>query len=340
MEGARAAIAHELAAKPRQIVLVSGSTEGNNLAILGLAQKILRTRPDLTGTQWVTSAIEHPSVLESFGEVERLGGTVSYVNPDEHGFVREDALVRVMRGETVLVSVGWANHEIGTIQGIRALARAAHVRAPNALFHTDMGQAPLFKAPHVHTLGVDLATLGSGKLYGPRGIGALFVGNRAKLAPHTFGGNQERGLRAGTEDPLLAAGFAAALKARASLRTSETERLTPIRALCIEKLKAQIPTCIINGAEDCALPHIINVSIPDIHAEYVVLALDKTGFALSTRSACAAAEGVSHVVAALEQKKDVASWRSRNTLRISMGTETTMRDMERFVRHLVRIVAR
>ncbi len=340
LEDARAAIAHELAAKPRQIVFVSGSTEGNNLAILGIAHKLLRTRPDLAGTHWVTSAIEHPSVLESFGEIERLGGAVAHVLHDEEGFIREDALARAMRDDTLLVSVGWANHEIGTVQDIRALARAARSRARGVLFHTDMGQAPLFKVPHVHTLGVDLATLGSGKLYGPRGIGALFVGNRAELASHTFGGSQERGLRAGTEDPILAAGFAAALHARGSLRTSETTRLTSIRAHCIEKLTSGIPTCVINGTEERALPHIINVSIPDIQAEYVVLALDKEGFALSTRSACAAAEGISHVVAALERDSDASSWRPRNTLRISLGTETTMRDMERFLMCLVRIVAR
>lgn len=340
LEDARAAIAQECAVKPRQIIFVSGSTEGNNLAILGVARRILHTAPTLASTHWITSAIEHPSVLEAFAEIERLGGTVTHLDPDEQGFIRKESLARALRGDTILVSIGWANHEIGTLQDIRTLARIAREHVPRVFFHTDMGQAPLFKAPHVHTLGVDLATLGAGKLYGPRGIGALFVGNRVELASHTFGGSQERGLRAGTEDPVLTAGFAAALRARVSRRGVEGTRLAAMRARTIARLKAEIPGCLANGAPDSSLPHLINVSVPGIQSEYVVLALDKAGFAISTRSACAAHEGVSHVVAALKGESEAASWRAQNTLRISMGPETTVRDMDRFARELARIVAR
>ena len=168
LEHSRELIAHELAVKARQLISTSGGTEGNNLAILGFARAISSRRPgmNLSGTHWVVSAIEHPSVLECFGEVERLGGEVTFVDPDARGIISARAVEGALRPETVLVSVQWANHEIGTIQPLRDIARIISQyeksHRTTILLHSDLGQAPLYLAPHLHTLGVDMATLDSG----------------------------------------------------------------------------------------------------------------------------------------------------------------------------------
>ena len=339
LEDARSMIAHELGVKARQIIFTSGSTEGNNLGILGFAEFLSAKKNGLVGTHWIVSAIEHPSVLECFSEIERRGGAVTHLDPDAHGFVAPAVLERALRPETVLVSIGWANHEIGTVQPLRAFSQsiAKHEKEHGiqVFLHTDMGQAPLYKVPHVHSLGVDMAVCGAGKLYGPRGIGALYLSNRISITHMSLGGGQERGLRAGTEAPHLAAGFAAALSAAASERDTEVQRLAALRDALYTTIRATLPEALRNGTGD-TLPHILNISLPKIQAEYVVLALDKAGIAISTRSACNANEAQSHVVAALGGEE----WRAKNTLRFSLGLYTTAGDIQRVARELIRIVSR
>lgn len=333
LNDARRGIARELACKPRELVFTSGGTEANNLAILGLARHMLLSGGDLKKTHWVVSSIEHSSVLECFSEIERMGGTVTHVDPDEHGHISVEAVLNALRPETVLVSIGWANGEIGTIQPLRDIAHALRAQ-PEVLLHTDAGQAPLYLSPQVHTLGVDMMTLDSGKLYGPRGVGAVYLSNRVALAPILHGGGQERGLRPGTENPLLALGFAEALRATGSEREHEARRLRALRERFLTALSA-ISGCIVNG-EKRMLPHIVNISIPGIQSEYVTLALDARGFALSTKSACREGHNRrSHVVEALGG----AEWRAENTLRFSFGRETTERDILRAVEALSEIVA-
>lgn len=259
LERSRADIAAVLQVKPRELLFTSGSTEANNLCIVGYARRLLRERGTLDGTHWIVSAIEHPSVLESFGEVERLGGAVTFVDPDTSGFVRAEALERVLRPETVLVSIGWANSEIGAIQPLRALSQLLAARAKSGLdvplLHSDLGQAPLFRVPHVHTLGLDMAVLGSGKLYGPRGIAAVFLSDRAQVVAGSWGGDQERGLRAGTENPALAAGFAAALSALAVRRESDAIGQATLRDKLRERLSRELEL-VENTPRKDALPNI------------------------------------------------------------------------------------
>ncbi len=325
LERARDAIARELACKAREVIFTSGGTEGNNIAVLGLARKMLIRGEDMSKTHWIVSAIEHPSVLECFAEIERLGGTVTHIDPDERGVITKEAVCEAMTKHTVLISIGWANHEIGTVQPIRDIARAVREKNEHVLLHTDAGQAPLYLAPHVHTLGVDLMTLDSGKVYGPRGAGALYISNRVDASSIVFGGGQERGLRPGTENVALAAGFATSFSAVQKMRDAEAVRIRTLRDELAQYL-TRIPGSIVNGDLKRSLPHMLNISLPDIQSEYVTLQLDAAGISISTKSACREGENRrSHIVDALKGP----SWRAENTLRFSLGIDTTKRNIAR-----------
>ena len=205
------------------------------------------------------------------------------------------------------------------------------------MLHVDAGQAPLYIAPQVHTLGVDSLTLDSGKLYGPRGIGALYISNRMELAPILLGGGQERGLRAGTENVALAAGFAEAFTVIAGERDVEARRLQKLRDDLAHGFLKDIPSVVINSDLKRALPHMLNISIPDIQSEYVTLALDKEGISISTKSACREGENRrSHVVEALGGDE----WRAQNTLRFSLGRETRTHDIMKTAEVLAEIIAK
>jgi len=395
LENSRERIARELACKPREVIFTSGGTEGNNLAILGLARKLMlkntafsergkkssdarrgesgdggvpngtttathgpRNNADeifghaLSKTHWVVSSIEHPSVLECFSEIERLGGKVSHVDPDEKGIIRPEKVLHLLKPHTKLVSIGWANHEIGVVQPIRDIARVMKEKNPETLLHVDAGQAPLYLSPQVHTLGVDLFTLDAGKMYGPRGIGALYISNRMsasrRIAPIILGGGQERGLRAGTENVALAAGFAEAFALISKERGEESHRLERVRDNFAREIVTRIPGVVVNGDLKRALPHMLNISIPEIQSEYVTLALDAKGISISTKSACREGEERrSHVVEALGDARDAASAvalakeeRAANTLRFSLGRGTTARDIGAARKALMEIIAK
>ncbi|MDZ4227383.1 MAG: aminotransferase class V-fold PLP-dependent enzyme, partial [Patescibacteria group bacterium] len=231
LEDSREKIASEFGVKPRQIVFTSGLTESNNLAILGFARRRELSGARLSGTHWITTSIEHASVLEVFAEIERRGGTVTRIMPDERGIIAPEALRAAMRPDTVFVSIGWGNNEIGSVQDISALtrvARAALTKHP-VIFHSDAGQCPLYYSPQMHTLGVDVLSVGAGKLYGPRSSGVLCVLDPSGFAPVIFGGGQEGGLRAGTEDVVPSVGFARALEIIARERGAEAVRLGKMR---------------------------------------------------------------------------------------------------------------
>jgi cysteine desulfurase len=334
LERARSIIAAELACKSREIIFTSGLTESNDLAILGIARALDHANR-FSGTHWVVSAIEHDAVLDSFAEVERLGGTVTHVQPNAKGVITPDSVAKEIRENTVLVSVGWANNEIGVVQPLRDIARAVREKNENTLIHVDAGQAPLYFSPHVHTLGVDLFSLGSNKLYGPHGIGALYLSNRVTLAKILHGGKQERGLRPGTENVALAVGFAEAVRAISDTRENEKKRTRILRNLLEKNLIKRIEGVVVNGDSDRALPHMLNISIPGIQSEYVTLALDKNGIAVSTKSACREGEeSRSHVVAAISSE----AWRSENTIRFSLGRDTTEKDILRVVEVLYEVI--
>ncbi|OGG71148.1 hypothetical protein A3F27_01940 [Candidatus Kaiserbacteria bacterium RIFCSPHIGHO2_12_FULL_53_13] len=341
LENSRSKIAAELACKAREIIFTSGITESNNLAILGCARKRELSPAGMTGTHWIVSSIEHASVLECFNEIERMGGAVSHVDPDSHGVISPDAVARSLCSGTVFVSIGWTNNELGVVQPLSAIKQVLREHeekhGTSIIFHTDAGQGPLYRPLQVHTLGVDLLALGSAKLYGPHGIGCLYVSNRSPVASLILGGGQERGLRAGTESVALTAGFAEALMQIGCERDGEAKRLAKLRNMLAERLAEGIHGLVINGDLKRALPHMLNISIQDIRSEYFMLALDRAGIAVSTKSACNEGEmSRSHVVLRLAEAaaKEVGethaqAWRSENTLRFSLGRATSARDIKR-----------
>lgn len=339
LEDARARIASILGIKPRELVFTSGLTEANNLAIIGYARHIERVHRGLAKTHWIVSAIEHDSVLACFAEIERLGGAVSYAQPDEGGLIQPKEIERLLRPDTVFVSVGWANNEIGVVQPIGKIAQVIRTHEKEhktpLIFHADAGQAPLYLPTVVSSLNVDLLSLGANKLYGPHGIGVLYISNRANITSVLVGGAQERGLRAGTESVALATGFAKAFDIVASEREVESRRLRTLRGTLAKELTTRIQGVIVNGDIKHTLPHMLNISVPNISSEYIVFALDKEGIAISTKSACRESEEASHVVAALGGD----AWRAKNTLRISLGKETTEHDISRIGKALSKAVA-
>ncbi len=352
LDDARTRIASLLGVKAREIIFTGGLTEANNIAILGTARAHERAKRSLAGTHWIVSSMEHTSVLDSFAEIERLGGSVTHVEPDERGIITPETVVAALTKHTVLVSVGWANNEIGVIQPLSDIARAIRAyetshsstgsgQTTKILLHTDAGQAPLYLGTGLNSLDVDLCSIGGNKLYGPHGVGVLFVSNRAELVRTQQGGPQERGFRPGTESVALALGFAAAFESIAQTRTEESKRVRTLRDSLARELSEKIPGLVVNGDLKRALPHMLNISIPNISSEYVTLSLDQAGIAVSTKSACREGEeSRSHVVEALLQGQTEDLWRAQNTLRLSLGAETSEADMPYVVRELSTIVER
>lgn len=343
LSDSRFALARHLGVKAREIIFTSGATEANNLAILGRVHHLKCQGRPLAQTHWVVSTIEHPSILECFRDVERRGGAVSYMEPDSRGVIHKDTVLKILTKETVCVSIGWANHEIGVVQPLAQIARAIREHEKNQgsriVFHSDAGQAPLYLSPQINTLGVDCMTFDAGKLYAPRGIGML-VGKRndrdgtPTFSPLTIGGGQEFGVRAGTENVALASAFATAFEIISREREREARRLTTLRDVFAKELMTHIKNCVRNGDARHALPHILNISIPNIQSEYLVLQMDQAGIAIATKSACKESEKSSHVVAALGGEE----WRARTSLRFSLGMNTTMRDIKRTIHTLLHFI--
>ncbi len=329
LERSREQVARFLEVKPREIIFTPGLTASNALAIVGRA-RWMQEAGTLRGSHWIVSAIEHSSVLACFAEVRRMGADVSEVMPDARGIVTPDAVRALVRPETVFVSIGWANGEIGIIQPLSDIARVLRAGEQDAgrpehsiIFHADAGQAPVYLSTLAHSLGVDLLSLGANKLYGPHGIGALYVRGTLELSPLLFGGGQERGMWAGTESVALAAGFAAAYSDLVRVRKDESARIRELRDAFAQELLEKVPGLVVNGDPRHSLPHLLDVSIPDVSSEYLVLALDHAGIAVSTKSACREGETASHVVEALGQE----AWRARHTIRFSLGCHTTKADL-------------
>lgn len=339
LHDARARVARTLGCKQSEIIFTSGGTEGNNLALRGVVAARERAAHSKQEMHIVVSGIEHPSVLESAAALAQEGVHISYVAPNARGEITAEAVVGELTPQTVCVVVGWANGEIGTVQPLSSISRAIRayesVRDTRITFISDFGLAPHAYAPHVHTLGVDIAVLDASKLGGVRGIGALYVARGTPLAPILFGGGQEGGLRPGTEALPLAVGFAAACEEVGRIRAREAVRVHAIRESFLLALKARMPEAVVNGTGKEQLPHILNVSIPGIDNEYITLALDRSGIAVATKSSCKEGERESHVVRSLCDEPE--TWHASTSLRISFGSGTRKQDGERFAATLRRV---
>ena len=332
LDGARRALVDCLGGhfRPSDVTFTSGGTESNNLAVIGLAEGA-RGR-DSRRRRVVVSAIEHDSVLDLVGPLHERGFEVDLVRPDRSGVVGPEALEALLDETCALVSVMYANNETGVIQPVSALARAAH--AAGALFHTDavqaLGHVPL-------DLGeVDAVSVAAHKLGGPVGVGALACRGRAPLRPLSFGGGQEQGRRAGTQDVRGALAFAAAAQA-CSVDLGATRALVSARArrfagrLCAEGSGIVRTT----DAPD-RLPGIVSVMAPGLDSETMILALDQAGFEVSAGSACSSGSlDASHVLLAMGIPREEAL----GSLRISFDERVDERDLDRFADTLIAIVA-
>jgi cysteine desulfurase len=322
VERARRAIAEALGARPREIVFTSGGTESNNLALLGALS-------EPGGAHLVVAPIEHASVLGPARELERRGARVTWLPVDGDGRTRPADVAAALRPETILVSVGWANNEIGTVQPIAAIG--AVCRARGVLLHVDAVQA--FGKLPIDVAAVDLCSLSAHKLGGPTGVGALFVRSGVRLRPLAFGGEQERGRRPGTENAAGVVGFAAAL---ATAGPSSTEAL---RERLWDAMSSITGARRHSPAAGC-LPNTLNVGFAGVRGEALVAALDLEGVAVSVGSACAAGSGEpSHVLLATGRNEEEA----RGGVRFSLGPETSADEIDAVavaVRHVVQRIRR
>lgn len=331
LDEAREAVAALLGAAPSDVVLTGGGTEADNLAIRGAAEAL-----DATGRRHlITSTIEHEAVLATVAVLERRGWRVTRLPVGRSGVVSPADLAAAMTSDTALVSVMHANNEIGTLQPVADLA--AITRAAGAWFHTDAVQT-VGKVPvSVQALGADLLSLSGHKFGGPKGTGALWVRRGVRLQVQQTGGKQERSRRAGTENVAGLAGLGvAATHARASLLTGAAE--TSRRRDRLESaVLATIPGTEVNGARDTRVPNTTNISFDGVEAESLLIALDLDGIAVSTGSACSSGTlEPSHVLQAM----GMTSARTRNSLRFSLGPDTTDAEIDIVIATLPGLVAK
>jgi cysteine desulfurase len=316
---ARGQVAAALGAEEQEIIFTSGGTESDNLAILGFLQ-------ERGPGHVVSSAIEHPAVLEPLRFLERLGWAVTYVPVDDRGFIDREAYEAAFLPETKLVSIMMANNVVGTVQPVGELARIAHEHG--VPFHSDAVQAVGSIPVHVDELGVDLLSLSAHKLYGPKGVGALYVRSGTRLRAHLHGGGQEGGLRSSTENVPGIVGLGLALTIATEEMAEQQPRLTALRDRLIDGVLAAVDDVILLGDRERRLPGNACFAVRFVEGESMVLQLDFKGIAASSGSACAASSPEpSHVLLAL----GLAAQDAQSSLRLTLGRENTEEEVNRFL---------
>lgn len=343
----RSQIAKIINAKQDEIIFTNGGTESDNLAILGVAGKFAQNSPFLKdghkGKSYekansglphiITAKFEHHAVLGPCKFLEKQGFDVTYLDIGEDGIVKLEDVEKALQPYTILVSIMYANNEIGTIQPIAEIGEI--LKNHRAVFHTDACQAAGYLDLNVEKLGVDLMTVNGSKIYGPKGIGFLYAKRGIRLAPLMHGGEQERGLRPGTENVPAIVGLAKALELVQKQKTKESKRLTALRDYFIKRLTKEIPKTFLNGHSKKRLPNNINISILGVEGEAVVLYLDDAGIACSTGSACSSERlEPSHVIMAI--RNDYAY--SHGSIRFSLGKINTKKDIDYVMKILPKVV--
>jgi cysteine desulfurase len=354
LDRARALCAKVLNAHAYEIYFTATGTESCNIAVLGTYEgwkkgegsrkQEARVKDEQSGNEniiphIIVSSIEHPAVLEPVRELERRGHVrVTYLPVYENGLVKVQDVREALTKETILVSVMYANNEIGTIQKVKEIGRAieewkkeqerSHKDYP--YFHTDACQAANYCNLDAVRLRAHLMTLNSSKVYGPKGVALLYKREGIRIEPVVYGGGQERVLRSGTEDVAGAYAFAVALEESQKMKEREVERLLVLRTYCCTMLKKEIPDIVFYGSfdDDERLPNNINARVPEISSEEMILRLDAEGVSVSHKSACASAEGNgSYVIEALGGTEEEAL----ENIRITLGRDTRKRDIDRMV---------
>lgn len=326
LDRARASVARVLGRHPEEIVFTSGATESDNLAIKGIAwQAKLDAGSGAPAPHVVTTAIEHHAVLHAADALERQGFPVTRVAPNHEGIVSVEAVAAALRPETCLVSVMYANNETGAIQPVAEIGRLCRERG--IPFHTDAVQAAGLLPLGVDTFNCDLLSLSAHKFYGPKGVGVLFVRRGMPILFQQDGGGQESGRRGGTENVPGIVGLAAALEKAEGLRDASVTRFGGLRDRLWDEIRAAIPDAELNGPADPALrlPHNLNVAIPGVQGETVLLGLDMEGVAASAGSACTTGNAEpSHVLRAM----GLSDERCRASLRFTLGRDNTAEEID------------
>ncbi|WP_071908005.1 cysteine desulfurase NifS [Methanobacterium congolense] len=328
MENARAQVASIIGAEPKDIIFTSGGTESDNIAIKGTVYKLKNK-----GRHIITSNIEHPAVHETCKYLEKNGFEVTYVPVGTDGLLKASDVEAAIRDDTILITVMHANNEIGTIQPIAEIGKIAHENG--ILFHTDAVQS-VGKIPvDVNALNVDMLSISSHKLYGPKGIGALYIKKGVRLEPIIHGGGHERGLRPGTENVPAIVGFGKACQLAEENLDEESARLTRLRDKLVDAVLEQNEEAYLNGDREKRLPGNANFRFTGIEGESLILHLDFKGIAASTGSACSSTKlEPSQVLMAIGLEEVEA----HGSLRISLGRENTEEDIDHAITSIKEVV--
>lgn len=327
LEQARAEIASTIGARPKEIIFTSGGTEANNWALFGLAEAYKQK-----GNHIIATAIEHDSVLAPLRQLELKGFKVTCLPVNKAGIIDLQEFEKAITPETILLSVMYANNEIGSIQPITEIAKIT--KAKDIIFHSDICQAMAYLPINVQELGVDSATLNGGKIYGPKGVGALYVRENVKITPLFFGGGQEFRMRSGTENVPGIIAFAAAVKRITELKKQQATEVQKLRDHFIQELLT-IPQVHLNGGLDHRLPNNVNICIEGVDNESLIIRLDMDGIAASAGSACSA--GVckpSHVLRAL----GLSILHVKNSIRLTLGYQSTLEEVNKTLELLKKLI--
>jgi len=326
---AREVIAKALGAVRTEIIFTASGTESDNFAIRGVFDAL----PEKN--EIITSAIEHPAVMNTAGYLEKKGVKVTYVPVDEYGTVDVDFLKKAITPKTALISIMLANNELGTIQSIEKISKIAKERG--VLVHTDAVQAFGKIDVNVNKLGVDLLSISAHKIYGPKGVGALYIRKGTDIWPLIYGGHQEREMRAGTENTIGIVGFGEAVRIMRERRDKDKKQIEKLAEQLRKGIEEKIPKVKFNGHEINRMKGTLNFSFYGLEAEAILLALATKEIYVSTGSACSeGAEEVSHVLEAIGLRPEVA----RSSIRMSLGRFNTEEDVKGVLEELPEIVKR
>lgn len=324
---AREVIAKAIGAVRTEIIFTASGTEADNFAIRG----VLDAFPEKN--EIITSAIEHPAVMNTASYLEKKGAKVTYVPVDKYGTVDIDFLKNAITPKTALISVMHANNEVGTIQPIEKISKIAKERG--VLVHTDAVQAFGKIDVNVNKLGIDLLSISAHKIYGPKGVGALYIRKGTNIGPLIYGGSQEREMRAGTENTIGIVGFGEAVRVMKERRDKDKKRIAKLSEQLKRGIEEKIPKVKFNGHEKNRMKGTLNFSFYNLEAEAILLALATKEIYVSTGSACSeGAEDVSHVLEAIGLKPEVA----RSSVRMSLGRFNTEEDIKTVLEELPEIV--
>mgnify|MGYP004460612727 FL=1 len=330
LDESREYIAGTLGAKTNEIYFTAGGSESDNWAIKATADAYAQK-----GKHIITSAIEHHAVLHTCEYLEKRGYEVTYVGVDENGVIKLDELKAAIRPDTILISVMFANNEIGTIQPIKEIGEIA--KEHDILFHTDAVQAYAQVPINVDEMHIDMLSASGHKLNGPKGIGFLYIRKGIKIRSFVHGGQQERGRRAGTENIPGIVGLAAAAKRSFSMLEEKMKKEIELRDYLISRIEAEIPYCRLNGDRKKRLPNNVNFSFQFIEGESMLILLDSKGIAASSGSACTSGSlDPSHVLLAIGLPHEIA----HGSLRLTLSEENTKEEMDYVVEQLTAILER